>query len=72
MFVHLKIDLLDRSIEKGIRRGLLREVNAAPMTVMLLGLQVYRDYLQKTSNAKTLEEPYGDAKDIILHGILKR
>ncbi len=70
--VHLKIDLLKRSIEKGIRRGLFREVNATLMTVMLLGLQDYHGYLKKTSNEKTLEELYGDAKDIVLYGILKR
>jgi AcrR family transcriptional regulator len=70
--VHLKIDLLKRSIEKGIRRGLFREVNATLMTVMLLGLQDYQGYLQKTSNEKTLEELYSDAKDIVLYGILKR
>ena len=70
--VHLKIDLLKRSIEKGIQRGLFREVNATLMTVMLLGLQDYHGYLKKTSNEKTLEELYGDAKDIVLYGILKR
>ena len=70
--VHLKIDLLKRGIEKGIRRGLFREVNATLMTVMLLGLQDYHGYLEKTSNEKTLEDLYGDAKDIILYGILKR
>jgi AcrR family transcriptional regulator len=70
--VHLKIDLLKRSIEKGIRRGLFREVNATLMTVMLLGLQDYHGYLKKTSNEKTLEELYGDAKDIVLYGILNR
>ena len=70
--VHLKIDLLKRGIEKGIRRGLFREVNATLMTVMLLGLQDYHGYLKKASNEKTLEELYGDAKDIILYGILER
>jgi len=70
--VHLKIDLLKRSIEKGIRHGLFREVNATLMTVMLLGLQDYHGYLKKASNEKTLEDLYGDAKDIILYGILKR
>ncbi len=70
--VHLKIDLLKRGIEKGIRRGLFREVNATLMTVMLLGLQDYHGYLKKASNEKTLEELYGDAKDIVLYGILKR
>jgi AcrR family transcriptional regulator len=70
--VHLKIDPLKRGIEKGIQRGLFREVNAALMTVMLLGLQDYHGYLMKTSKDKTLEELYGDAKDIILYGILER
>jgi AcrR family transcriptional regulator len=70
--VHLKIDLLKRGIEKGIQRRLFREVNATLMTVMLLGLQDYHGYLKKTSNEKTLEELYADAKDIVLYGILKR
>jgi AcrR family transcriptional regulator len=70
--VHLKIDLLRRSIEKGIRLGWFREVNATLMTVMLLGLQDYHGYLEKTLEGKTLEQLYDDAKDIILYGILKR
>jgi AcrR family transcriptional regulator len=70
--VHLKIDLLRRSIEKGIQRGWFREVNATLMTVMLLGLQDYHGYLEKTLKGKTLEQLYDDAKDIILHGILKK
>jgi AcrR family transcriptional regulator len=69
--VHLKIDLLKRSIEKGIRRGLFREVNATLMTVMLLGMQDYHGYLEKTLKGKTLEALYEDAKDIILYGIVK-
>jgi AcrR family transcriptional regulator len=70
--INLKIDLLKRNIEKGIRRGLFREVNATLMTVMLFGLQDYQGYLEKASNEKTLEGLYDDAKDIILYGILKR
>ena len=70
--VHLKIDFLKRSIEKGIQRGLFREVNATLMTVMLLGLQDYHGYLEKTLKGKTVEDLYDDAKDIILHGIVKR
>jgi AcrR family transcriptional regulator len=70
--VHLKIDLLSRSIEKGIQRGLFRKINATLMTVMLLGLQDYHGYLEKALNEKTLEELYDDVKDIILHGILRR
>jgi AcrR family transcriptional regulator len=70
--VHLKIDLLRRSIQKGIRRGWFREVNATLMTVMLLGLQDYHGYLEKTLEGITLEQLYNDAKDIMLYGILKR
>jgi AcrR family transcriptional regulator len=70
--VHLKIDFLKRSIEKGIQRGLFRQVNATLMTVMLLGLQDYHGYLEKTLKGKTVEDLYDDAKDIILHGIVKR
>jgi AcrR family transcriptional regulator len=70
--IHLKIDLLKRGLEKGIRRGLFRGFNATLMTVMLLGLQDYHGYLAKALSDKTLEELYGDAKDIILYGILKR
>jgi AcrR family transcriptional regulator len=70
--VHLKIDLLRRSIEKGIRLGWFRDVNATLMTVMLLGLQDYQGYLEKTLEGKTLEQLYDDAKNIILYGILER
>jgi AcrR family transcriptional regulator len=70
--VHLKIDLLKRGLEKGIQRGLFREINATLMTVMLLGLQDYHGYLRKALNDRTLDELYDDAKDIILYGILKR
>ncbi len=47
MFVYLKTDRLKRSIEKGIRRGLFREVNATLMTVMLLGLRNLQGYLKR-------------------------
>jgi len=70
--VHLKIDLLKRGLEKGMRRGLFREFNATLMAVMLLGLQDYHGYLSKALKDKTLEEMYDDAKDIILYGILKK
>ena len=70
--IHLKIDLLRRGIENGIRRGLFREINPTLMTVMLLGLQDYHDYLSKDTDGKSLEEKYDEATDIILYGILKR
>jgi len=70
--VHLKIDLLKRGLEKGIRRGLFREFNATLMAVMFLGLQDYHGYLAKALKDKSLDELYDDAKDISLYGILKR
>lgn len=70
--IQLKIDLLRRGIEKGIRAGWFRKINATLMTVMLLGLQDYREYLGKALSNKTMDDLYEDAKDIILHGILKR
>jgi AcrR family transcriptional regulator len=70
--IHLKINLLKRGLEKGIRRGLFREINPTLMAVMLLGLQDYHDYLSKDADGKSLEEKYNEATDIILYGILKR
>jgi AcrR family transcriptional regulator len=70
--VHLKIDLLTRSIEKGIQRGLFRKINATLMAVMLFGLQDYHGYLEKALQDRTMEELHDDAKDIILYGILRR
>ena len=70
--IHLKISLLKRGLEKGIRRGLFREINPTLMAVMLLGLQDYHDYLSRDTDGKSLEERYDEATDIILYGILKR
>jgi len=70
--IHLKISLLKRGLEKGIRRGLFREINPTLMAVMLLGLQDYHHYLAKDTDGKSLEERYDEATDIILYGILKR
>jgi len=70
--IHLKISLLKRGLEKGIQRGLFREINPTLMAVMLLGLQDYHDYLSKDTDGKSLEERYDEATDIILYGILKR
>ncbi len=70
--IHLKIDLLRRGIQKGIRGGWFRDINATLMTVMLLGLQDYQEYLAKALSDKKMEELYDDAKNIILYGIVKR
>ena len=70
--IHLKISLLKRGLEKGIQRGLFREINPTLMAVMLLGLQDYHDYLSRDTDGKSLEERYDEATDIILYGILKR
>jgi AcrR family transcriptional regulator len=70
--IHLKISLLTRGLEKGIRRGLFREINPTLMAVMLLGLQDYHDVLSKDTDGRSLEERYDEATDIILYGILKR
>ncbi len=70
--IHLKISLLKRGLEKGIQRGLFREMNPTLMAVMLLGLQDYHDYLSRDTDGKSLEERYDEATDIILYGILKR
>jgi AcrR family transcriptional regulator len=70
--LHLKIDLLKRGLEKGVRHDFFRDINSTLMTVMLLGLQDYHGYLSKEQPDKTLEELYDDAKDIMLYGILKR
>ncbi len=70
--LHLKIYLLKRGLEKGVRHGFFREINSTLMTVMLLGLQDYHGYLSKEQPEKSLEELYNDTKDIILYGILKR
>jgi len=69
--IQLKIDLLRRGIQRGIRKGWFRQINATLMTVMLLGLQDYQEYLAKTFSNKKLEELYEEARDIILYGILK-
>jgi len=70
--VHLKISLLKRGIENGIMRGLFRKINATLITVMLLGLQDYHDYLSKDMNDKDMDMLYEEAKDIILYGIVNR
>jgi AcrR family transcriptional regulator len=70
--LHLKIDLLKRGLEKGVRHGFFREFNSTLMTVMLLGLQDYHGYLSKKQPDKTLEELYDDTQDIMFYGILKR
>jgi len=70
--IHLKINLLKKGLENGIKRGLFREINATLMAVMLLGMQDYHDYLSRDMKETDLEKLYDEAKDIILYGILKR
>ncbi len=70
--IHLKIDLLKRGIENGIKRGLFRRINAKLMAVMLIGLQDYHDYLSKGLNEKEMNRLYEETKDIILYGILNK
>ena len=70
--IHLKIDLLKRGMETGIKQGLFRNINATLMAVMLIGLQDYQDYLAKLLGEDTVEQRYEEVKDIILHGILKK
>ena len=70
--IHLKIRLLKKGLEKGIRRGLFREVNTTLMAVMLLGLQDYHDYLSRERDGQDVSRQYEEAKDIILYGILRR
>jgi AcrR family transcriptional regulator len=68
--IHLKISLLKRGIENGVKRGLFRKINATLMAVMLLGLQDYHDYLSKNMGDKDMDILYEEAKDIMLYGIL--
>ncbi len=70
--IHLKISLLKKGIENGIKRGLYREINATLMAVMILGMQDYHDYLSRERGGASLEKQYDEAKDIILYGILKK
>jgi len=70
--IHLKISMLERAIENGIKRGLFRRINATLMAVMLLGLQDYHDYIRKKSREDPLRKQYDEAKEIILYGILKK
>ena len=70
--IHLKISMLKRAIETGIKRGLFRRINATLMAVMLLGLQDYNDYIMKENQDEALRKQYEEAKEIILYGILKK
>ncbi len=70
--IHLKIDLLKRGLENGIRTGLFRNINATLMAVMILGLQDYNDYLLKELGEPDFEKLYDEGTDIILYGILKK
>ncbi len=70
--IHLKIDLLKRGLENGIRTGLFRKINTSLMAAMLLGLQDYNDYLMKEQEGKTAADLFDEGKDIILYGILKK
>jgi hypothetical protein len=42
------------------------------MAVMLLGLQDYHGYIEKENDGGSPRNRYDEAKDIILHGILKK
>ncbi len=72
--IHLKISLLKKGIENGIKQGLYRDINATLMAVMIMGMQDYHDYLSRSreKDGTALEKQYDEAKDIILYGILKR
>ncbi len=72
--IHLKISLLKKGIENGIKQGLYRDINATLMAVMIMGMQDYHDYLSRSreKDGAALEKQYDEAKDIILYGILKK
>jgi AcrR family transcriptional regulator len=70
--IHLKINLLKRGLENGIKQGLFRKINSTLMTVMLLGLQDYSAYFSKDGDKEHMDSLYEDAKDIILYGILNK
>jgi AcrR family transcriptional regulator len=70
--IHLKINMLKRGLDNGIKQGLFRKMNSTLMTAMLLGLQDYSAYFSKDGDKDHMESLYEDAKDIILYGILNK
>ncbi len=70
--IHLKINLLKKGLDNGIKQGLFRKMNSTLMTAMLLGLQDYSAYFSKDEDKEHMDSLYEDAKDIILYGILNK
>ena len=70
--IHLKINMLKRGLDNGIKQGLFRKMNSTLMTAMLLGLQDYSAYFSKDEDKEHMDSLYEDAKDIILYGILNK
>jgi AcrR family transcriptional regulator len=76
--IQLKIQRYRQRIGKGIQRGIIRDLNAELLGVMVMGIEEYCsgyiDFLLKnnqnkeTQRKKMLEQ----VKDIILYGVLKR
>ena len=76
--IQLKIQRYRKRIGKGIQRGIIRDLNAELLAVMVMGIEEYCsgyiDFLLKnnqnkeTQRKKMLEQ----VKDILLYGVLKR
>ncbi len=72
--LQLKIDLFKKRIQKGLQLGYIRELNQTLLAVMILGIQEYcSEYFYKVNfNEAQKKKLLDEAKDIVLHGILKR
>ena len=71
--IHRKIDIYESSINEGIKAGLLRNINARMLAIIVLAILEYSpDYLASLhGDGFDSNQIYEDVKDIFLYGVLK-
>ncbi len=73
--IQLKIDLFEKQITKAMKEGYVRKVNKTLLAVMIIGvIELCSDYFIKPEESGNYKEKIllEEAKDIFLHGILKK
>ncbi len=72
--LQFKMTLFKQRIEKGLQLGYIREVNKNLLAVMAMGIQEYcSEYFSMTELSEPQQRKiFEEAKDIILHGIVKK
>ncbi len=72
--IYRKIDVLENSIKEGIKTGLLRDINARMLAIIVLAIMEYSPDYMLALHGEDIdnEKIYEDLKDIFFSGVLKK